>query len=106
MTIGVYTGRDLPRAQSYPRCGLILSVIEQLGYVGLLLVLFAASLGVPIPEELPIIAAGVLSNQAVLRWWLALPVCFVGVISGDVVLYWIGHHWGRKSSAGGPCAGS
>ena len=59
--------------------------------------LFAASLGVPIPEELPIITAGILSSQMVLRWWLALPVCFVGVVSGDVVLYWIGHHWGETS---------
>jgi membrane protein DedA with SNARE-associated domain len=67
-----------------------------LGYVGLLLVLFVASLGVPIPEELPIITAGVLSSQRVLRWWIALPICFVGVISGDVVLYWVGHHWGEK----------
>jgi membrane protein DedA with SNARE-associated domain len=67
-----------------------------LGYVGLLLVLFTASLGVPIPEELPIITAGILSSQMVLRWWIALPICFVGVLSGDVVLYWVGHHWGEK----------
>jgi membrane protein DedA with SNARE-associated domain len=67
-----------------------------LGYVGLLLVLFTASLGVPIPEELPIIAAGILSSQMVLRWWIALPVCFVGVLSGDIILYWVGHHWGEK----------
>ena len=67
-----------------------------MGYVGLLLVLFTASLGVPIPEELPIITAGILSSQMVLRWWIALPVCFVGVLSGDVVLYWVGHHWGEK----------
>jgi len=67
-----------------------------LGYVGLLLVLFAASLGVPIPEELPIITAGVLSSQMVLRWWIALPICFIGVVSGDIVLYWVGHHWGEK----------
>ena len=57
--------------------------------------LFAAGLGVPIPEELPIIAAGILAHQAVLRWWLALGVCFVGVLSGDVILYGVGHHWGE-----------
>src|SRR5262249_47208561 len=79
-----------------PRCGLVVSLIEQLGYVGLFLVLFIAGLGVPIPEELPIITGGVLSHQLVLRWWIALPVCFVGVLSGDIALYWVGHHWGER----------
>ena len=79
-----------------PRCGLVVSLIEQLGYVGLFIVLFIAGLGVPIPEELPIITAGVLSHQLVLRWWIALPVCFVGVLSGDIALYWVGHHWGER----------
>ncbi len=78
------------------RCGLVVSLIEQLGYVGLFMILFVAGLGVPIPEELPIIAGGVLSNQLVLRWWIALPVCFVGVLSGDIALYWAGHHWGER----------
>lgn len=53
-------------------------------------------LGAPVPEEVPIVAAGVLSHQGVLRWWLALPVCLVGVLAGDVVLYWAGHHWGER----------
>lgn len=72
------------------------TVIQHLRYAGLFLLLFAAGLGVPIPEEVAIVAAGVLSHQAVVRWWLALPVCIVGVLSGDVVLYWVGHHWGER----------
>jgi len=59
-------------------------------------VLFALGLGVPIPEEVPIVAAGLLSHQGVLRWWLALPICLVSVVAGDVVLYWAGHHWGER----------
>jgi len=38
----------------------------------------------------------------VLRWWLALAVCFRGVVSGDVALYWIGHHWGERVLAWRP----
>lgn len=57
--------------------------------------LFGASLGVPVPEEVPIVAAGVLSHQRIIHWWIALPVCVAGVLSGDVVLYWVGHHWGE-----------
>jgi membrane protein DedA with SNARE-associated domain len=74
----------------------IASVIEQLRYVGLFLVLFAAGLGLPVPEELPIVAAGVLSHAGVFSWWVALPVIVVGVLAGDTVLYWAGHHWGER----------
>jgi hypothetical protein len=45
------------------------------------------SLGVPIPEEMPIIAAAVLSHEGIVRWWLALPVYLLGVLPGDVALY-------------------
>jgi membrane protein DedA with SNARE-associated domain len=58
--------------------------------------LFAAGVGVPIPEEVPILAGGVLAHEEVVRWWIMLPVCFLGVLSGDVVLYWVGHHWGER----------
>jgi membrane protein DedA with SNARE-associated domain len=51
---------------------------------------------VPIPEEMPIIAAAVLSHEGIARWWLALPLCVLGVLSGDVVLYWVGRHWGEQ----------
>jgi membrane protein DedA with SNARE-associated domain len=74
---------------------LVNDLIERFTYLGIFLILFVAGLGVPIPEEAPLLAAGVLASQEVVRWWLALIVCFVGVLSGDIVLYWVGHHWGE-----------
>ena len=70
--------------------------VEHFTYVGIFLVLFVAGLGVPIPEEIPIVAAAALASQGVVRWWIALPVCVVAVVAGDVLLYWIGHHWGER----------
>jgi len=55
----------------------------------------AAGLGLPVPEEVPIVAAGILSRAEVFRWWLALPVILAGVLAGDAVLYWAGRHWGE-----------
>ena len=75
---------------------MVAELIERFTYAGIFLVLFVAGLGAPIPEEAPILAAGVLASQQVIRWWLALIVCFVGVLSGDIVLYWVGHHWGER----------
>ena len=70
-------------------------VVEQYTYLGIFTVLLLGSLGVPIPEEMAIIAAAVLSHEGLARWWLALPVCLFGVLSGDLVLYWVGRHWGE-----------
>jgi membrane protein DedA with SNARE-associated domain len=74
----------------------IAHIIGSLSYAGVLLVLLAGSLGVPVPEEIPIVTAGVLSHQGVMRWWLALPTCMVGVMSGDIVLYWVGRRYGER----------
>ena len=65
-------------------------------YLGIFAALLLGSLGVPIPEEIPIIAAAVFSHEGIVRWWLALPMCLLGVLSGDMVLYWIGRHWGEQ----------
>lgn len=70
--------------------------IARFTYVGIFLVLLVASLGVPIPEEMPIIAGAVLSHDGAVRWWITLPISFVGVLSGDVILYWVGFHWGER----------
>lgn len=70
--------------------------IENFTYLGVFLVLFAGGVGLPIPEEGPVLAAGVLAHEQVIRWWIALPVCVIGVLSGDVVLYWVGRHWGER----------
>jgi membrane protein DedA with SNARE-associated domain len=75
---------------------MIEQIVEHFTYAGIFLVLFAAGLGVPIPEELPIAAAAALASQGIVRWWIALPVCIVAVVAGDVVLYWVGHHWGER----------
>ncbi len=69
--------------------------IEQFTYLGIFTVLFLGGLGAPIPEELPVLAAGALAHEGYMRWWIALPVCFFGVLAGDSVLYWVGHHWGE-----------
>ena len=71
-------------------------LLQRYTYAGILAALLLGSLGVPIPEEMPIVAAGVLSHEGLARWWLALPVCIVGVLSGDLVLYWTGRRWGAR----------
>ena len=76
--------------------GALQQFLEEFTYAGIFVALFLGGIGVPLPEEVPILTAGVLSHEEVVRWWLALPVCLLGVLSGDVVLYWVGRHWGER----------
>jgi membrane protein DedA with SNARE-associated domain len=70
--------------------------VEHFTYLGIFTVLLLSGVGVPIPEEGTVIAAGVLSQQGAIRWGIALPVTVLGVLSGDVILYWAGWHWGEQ----------
>src|SRR5437667_3572196 len=72
------------------------SFVEQFTYLGVFLVLLAGSLGLPIPEEMAIIAAGVMSHEGLIAAWPALVVCVLGVLSGDVVMYWPGRNGGER----------
>lgn len=68
-------------------------------FVATFAMLVAAGLGVPIPEELPVVGAGVWvgSNPEIGRLrWLILPVCILGVVISDGLLYGIGRLWGRR----------
>lgn len=65
-------------------------------YIGLYVALCLGGVGLPLPEEVPIVTAGVLAHHGVVRWWLALATCIAGVLTGDLVLYWTGRRWGDR----------
>jgi membrane protein DedA with SNARE-associated domain len=71
-------------------------LVEQLGYVGIALVLVLGGLGLPVPEEAPIILAAVLSKSGKLWWPYALLSCMTGVLLGDFVVYFLGFFYGEK----------
>lgn len=65
-------------------------------YVGLYAALCLGGVGFPIPEEVPVLTAGVLAHRGIVRWWLALLVCLAGVATGDLTLYAAGRYWGER----------
>jgi membrane protein DedA with SNARE-associated domain len=69
--------------------------IESFGYLGIVLFLVLTGCGLPIPEEFPIVFAGVLSSQGNLDPWFAFLACLIGALMGDSVMYAIGYHFGH-----------
>jgi membrane protein DedA with SNARE-associated domain len=70
--------------------------LDHISYLGIIVVLVLTGTGLPIPEEVPIIAAGVASSVGTLHPWWAFLACLVGALLGDAVLYAIGYHFGRS----------
>ena len=70
--------------------------LDHVSYVGIILVLILTGSGLPVPEEVPIIAAGVASSVGTLNPWIAFASCLVGALAGDSVIYMIGYHFGHS----------
>ena len=71
-------------------------LIERFGYPGIILLLVLGGLGVPIPEEAPIVLSAILSRKGKMVPWAALAACFTGVLLGDFVVYFLGYFYGEK----------
>jgi len=65
-------------------------------YAAILAVLFACGLGVPIPEDITLFAAGFLAYKGRISLQGALAVGLLGVLVGDSFMYLIGRNFGRK----------
>ena len=75
---------------------MVLDFFTNPGYLGIVVFLVLTGCGMPIPEEVPIILAGVYSadGKLVLEW--AYAACIFGAILGDSVMYAIGYHFGHN----------
>ena len=66
-------------------------------YVAIVLILALSGVGLPLPEEVTIVAAGVLSSPAVgkLEPTLAFIACLAGALLGDSLMYGVGRYLGK-----------
>ncbi|MBN1589391.1 MAG: DedA family protein [Pirellulales bacterium] len=71
-------------------------LLDHGSYLGIIIFMILTGAGLPLPEEVAIVAAGILSSVGKLDPWLALSACLFGALAGDCVMYWIGHHFGRR----------
>jgi membrane protein DedA with SNARE-associated domain len=63
-------------------------------YLALVLSIWAASAGVPIPEEVPLLTGGVLAALGVVDLWAVIVVGLLACFTGDLVVYILGRRIG------------
>ena len=65
-------------------------------YLWLTTILLLCGLGLPIPEDISLIAAGYFSYKGVLDINTAFAVCFAAVLAGDTLAFLLGRFFGRR----------
>jgi membrane protein DedA with SNARE-associated domain len=71
-------------------------LIEQLSYLGVVLILLIAGFGMPLPEDIPLIASGILCGLGKANIYIMLPVAFGAVVGADVLIFTIGRLHGER----------
>ena len=59
-------------------------------YLAVFACLVAGAFGLPIPEDISLITAGVLVHLQKAETWIMLAVCYVGILLGDLIIFRIG----------------
>jgi membrane protein DedA with SNARE-associated domain len=63
-------------------------------YMAPFTVLLLCGVGLPLPEEVTLIASGILLHQEKVEFMPITLVCSSAILLGDSIPYWLGRHWG------------
>lgn len=65
-------------------------------HTAVLVTLLLGGLGLPFPEDLPLILAGVASSKNIVSLKGIFVTCYVGVMVGDQMMFFFGHYFGQR----------
>jgi membrane protein DedA with SNARE-associated domain len=75
---------------------LLIDYYGPIPYVAIFTILLLCGLGVPVPEDITLIAGGILAYYGVCDVWVMIGVGLLGVLLGDSLVFWLGHKFGRR----------
>jgi len=72
-------------------------LIERFHYLGPAAILFLCGLGLPLPEEVTLIACGLLLYEGKVAFLPITVVCSLAILAGDTIPYLLGRRYGLKA---------
>lgn len=75
----------------------LIDLFTQHDYLAVFLVLLVCGFGVPIPEDITLVAGGVISGLGYSNVHIMFAVGMAGVLLGDLIMFMIGRHFGESA---------
>jgi membrane protein DedA with SNARE-associated domain len=69
---------------------------SNIAYLVIFGILVACGIGLPLPEDIPLIATGYLVWDGTMSWFPAVAVTLAGVLFGDILLFVLGRKLGKR----------
>jgi membrane protein DedA with SNARE-associated domain len=77
--------------------GWIGGIFGRFHYLAPFAVLFLCGVGLPLPEEVTLLASGLLLHQGKVEFVPMVVVCSLAILLGDSVPYWLGRRYGMNA---------
>jgi membrane protein DedA with SNARE-associated domain len=77
--------------------GLVLGAFGRFNYLAPFLVLLLCGVGLPLPEEVTLIASGLLVHQGQVDFYAVTAVCSAAILIGDSVPFFLGRRYGMNA---------
>lgn len=77
----------------------LLNFIQPYGthsYFVILGVLLACGFGLPLPEDITLVTAGILAARNIIDFEFTVALCMFGVLLGDGIIFFLGSHYGTR----------
>ncbi len=74
----------------------LIGIFAEHGYASVFIALLLCGAGVPLPEDITLIAGGVIAGLGYANVDVMVGVTMVGVLLGDASMFLLGHHFGAR----------
>lgn len=74
----------------------VIGWLQAYKYLAMFGILFVSGLGVPIPEEVTLLASGLFVGWGEADYWIASACCVAGILAGDTMVFYLGRFQGRN----------
>lgn len=75
----------------------LINLFTQHDYLAVFMVLLICGMGVPIPEDITLVAGGVISGLGYSNVHVMFGVGMAGVLIGDLIMFMVGRHYGENA---------
>jgi membrane protein DedA with SNARE-associated domain len=72
----------------------LVTIFAENGYLAVLIALLLCGAGIPIPEDITLVAGGVIAGLGYANVHAMAVVAMIGVLAGDAGMFLLGHHYG------------